>query len=436
MKSLDEMLNAPGTATDKKLTLPTRSYLFLLLFLLPVDYFAPSAAVLREAGAKPAIPLMVAASFFFFFQERRRYLLGMDAESFRIYRLLLSIVVLGSLAFGLNLCFSWSFFGGGKDPFGQFLGQGVLFLFLPIIVVTHSEFFRRPGHVMYMIRILPGVTLLHLLGILLEAGGALSPVSLPLSLFRTAEDLAGRQPSGLMTEPSYVGAMAAMFGLSLMLIEKDRTMFRVCLGIVSMIVALLIGAKTIVPVAIAGVFGFMWQARKRIFQAKTFFGLAVVSAVAVYVTINRAALDVSENLSSAMRLGSTVLAIRLALHGYCLTGIGFGQFHFLYRPEFAPQYLLYSSEALDQFSRNAQSRASTYNLFARILVETGALGLGCFLAALVGLFRLARRHQLPSMQFGAILLAASIGFLMTQDPFCYPPLACGMALILSGTRRS
>lgn len=41
-----------------------RCYILLLMVTLPMDWFDPTGKLLREAGARPAIPLMVGASFF------------------------------------------------------------------------------------------------------------------------------------------------------------------------------------------------------------------------------------------------------------------------------------------------------------------------------------------------------------------------------------
>jgi hypothetical protein len=144
-----------------------------------------------------------------------------------------------------------------------------------------------------------------------------------------------------------------------------------------------------------------------------------------------------DNLSSAMRFGSTITAINAAIAGYGVTGVGLGQFHFIYAERFMPKFLLLSSEAVTQLSSAAEQRASTFNLFARYWIETGLLGLFLFLALLRYLFKMARADRGPGSLIGALLIATSLGFLLTQDPYCYPPLMLGCALVLGAhTHRS
>jgi hypothetical protein len=137
-----------------------------------------------------------------------------------------------------------------------------------------------------------------------------------------------------------------------------------------------------------------------------------------------------ENLSSAMRIGSTMTALSACLAGYGITGVGFGQFHFMYLQRFMPRFLLLSTEALVEMSSTTQSRASTFNVFARYWIETGLVGLVLFLALLRRLFTMAKQDRQTASLAGMLLIATSLGFLLTQDPYCYPPLLLGSALVL------
>jgi hypothetical protein len=137
-----------------------------------------------------------------------------------------------------------------------------------------------------------------------------------------------------------------------------------------------------------------------------------------------------ENLSTVMRIGSTRLALNVAAKGYWFTGIGFGQFQFFYTEKYAPAFLFTSDEAVTQMSGAGESRGSTYNLFVRLLVETGVLGILLFLFLLYRAIRIVRRHFSPFALFGLLLVTGSVGFLCTQDSYFYPPLAVGLAILL------
>jgi hypothetical protein len=143
-----------------------------------------------------------------------------------------------------------------------------------------------------------------------------------------------------------------------------------------------------------------------------------------------AANDLDENLSTVMRIGSTAMSMNIVTSGYGLTGIGFGQFHFFYTPRFAPDFLFLSQEALDQFSHASPQRASTYNLLSRMLVETGVAGFLIFFGSIAAILWRRRLAMDDATRVGMLFIFGSIGFLTTQDTYCYPPLALGLALTL------
>jgi hypothetical protein len=147
-------------------------------------------------------------------------------------------------------------------------------------------------------------------------------------------------------------------------------------------------------------------------------------------------LDVQANLSSAMRIGSTLLAVNAAASGYGLLGIGFGQFHFVYSPKFAPTFLLYVPEAGFFFQHWMNARASTYNLPVRYLVEDGVIGLLLFLVLVWLVVRNGRAFNDLWHQLGAVFAGTSLGFLLTQDNYFFPAFVCGAAILASRPLRS
>ena len=94
-------------------------------------------------------------------------------------------------------------------------------------------------------------------------------------------------------------------------------------------------------------------------------------------------------------------------------------------------FLMFSQEALNQMDPSSPGRASTYNLFTRFLVEGGLAALVLFVVILVrGLHRAARNDAEDSL-FARLLTLGSLGFLLTQDTYFYPPLCLGLALCYS-----
>lgn len=412
-------------------------YILLIFLLLPTDWFSPTGLTLREFGAKPAAPLLVLGGMAILFSR--------PFSSFQLNRptrnaglMLISVLVFGSLAFLVNLNLSWSSFDRTKNPMTQFVAQLALFAVFIFATITNAQLFRLKSRRDFVLSIIPIAILFHIAFFLLEATGILSNEHGFLSLFRgeAAYDM-GRRPTGLMTEPSYFGTFAALYGFPLLVIPTERHKVKLkLLVLVLFTIAMLIRAKTVVPVIVIEFVALFWYQGKSAIRWRYLIFTVGLAAMSAFLIISNAALDLQENLSSVMRIGSTQLALNVAKSGYGLTGIGFGQFHFFFQKRFAPSYMLLSPEAYDQMSSSADQRASTYNLFARVLVETGVLGLLAFLAMLYQTFRSVRKDPQPSTLFAVLFGAGSLGFLITQDPYLYPPLVVALAIILGRTADS
>ena len=238
-----------------------------------------------------------------------------------------------------------------------------------------------------------------------------------------------------MSEPSYYGTMAALYGATMLVHRYVGARRIVAIGVALGLLAsaLMIVAKTILVVAglqIAVV--IFTQSGNRLSRSIRWAALGGAGVTAWFLVQSTAVLNVEENLSSANRLGSPLLAFNAIGAGYGLSGIGIGQFHFFYRDEFAPDFLHVSAEAIDQMAFDAPSRASTYNFYARVFLECGVVGLAALLVALAALFRMALpRNRLPLLTF----LAGALGFLLTQDTYLYPPLILAVAMILGTVER-
>ena len=406
-------------------------YLWLLVFTLPIDYFKPTGLLFREGGAKPTIPLMAAGTAWILWRHWPELLFRTYRPWRTIFLLCAATVVLSTFAFVVNVGLEISYWGGVRSPWGQFLSQGALFVLIAPILITHAWFFSKKEVHLPLLKMIPTATVLHLLFILMEAVGLLGPTRFPLTLFRGSYFVAGRKPSGLMTEPSYVGAFAAMYSLLLLLcMPKKRYRDRLLAG-TCIVVAMVLGGKTLLPALLVGLIGYAYQVRARVFSWKGVVVAVCLMAVTLYTIVSFSVLNVQANLSSAMRLGSTLLALKAAAAGYGLLGIGFGQFHFIYRREFAPHFLLYSPEARVFFAGIADARVSTFDLPARYLIEEGVLGLVLFFALIRLAFRHGRAHDDLWYRCGAVLAGASLGFLLTQDAYFFPAFVCGAAILAS-----
>lgn len=406
-------------------------YLFLVLLLLPVDWFAPTGNLMREFGAKPAIPLLALGSFVIFLRNPFQAI-RFGKATFRVAWLFAAVFALGCMGFFLNLVFSWSGFGREKNPIVQFAAQGVIFLAFALCVLLHASFFRKGKWRSFCLSVLPAVICVHLAVFFLEASGLVSHTHGWLSLFRIEGGSEFDRPSGLMSEPSYFGTFAALYGFPLIFASTwGNKSLRWALAITLFGAAIFIRAKTFIPVLVAESVIVIWQHGKTALKFRYIALIAgMVVASAIFIVAN-ATFDLRENLSSVDRIGSTILALNVAKAGYGLIGIGFGQFHFFYRPEFAPNFIFLSEEAQAQMTGSIGSRASTYNLYARFLVETGITGLLLFVAACWAAFRKLKHNFRKNTQFALFLAAGSLGFLLTQDTYFYPPLAFALALLLA-----
>jgi len=406
-----------------------RFYVLLVLVLLPLDYFAPTAAVFREFGAKPATLLLTLGGVCGLCFVRSRRSAGNSFE-FAAFIVFAAWLALGFLAALTNFMAGWSEGHSDRSPLGQLLAQAAIVGVCGIAVIGNIRLTVAFPVLPLVARYLPPVVLFHLAIFGLNAAGVLSDSALPLSLFRVGVVENIRRPTALFTEPSYFGTFAATYGTALLClsVSPGRKLFYALLALALFVSSIAIGAKTFVVVLGAQALYYVLHRTRSLASALAgALVLSIVSVCAIYFIVTYSALDVRENLSSADRLGSAVLATNVALHGYALPGIGFGQFHFLYRDQFAPDFLFLSRGASLALSSDADFRASTYNFYLRVLLETGLTGFIIFAIAIKKLWDVPLSGNLA---FVAAIFAGALGFLMTQDTYFYPPLVFATALIL------
>lgn len=404
----------------------------LILFLMPIDFFSPTANILREAGAKPFNLFVLSCSLFYIFIGGKIFSKKLQNE-INVNRYLFAILGFGFLAFLLNIL-TFDYPQSNRLPEFQFFSQLSMFLMFIFVFQGLTLIFSSPLNRQYTLQLIPAAILIHLLIIFMEFCGIFNSNEGMLSLFRGGGELFVR-PSGLMSEPSYFGAFAGLYAIPLIFINKFNKIINGLIFFALILISIVIEAKTFVVVFAAQLL-YLMCVIKNMKILKTLITLLVFVFIGVtyYVIFYLGVLNLEENMSSVMRFGSSQIAFNVATSGYGLLGIGFGQFHFFYTPLFSPDYLLYSKEALDQMSNFNDSRASTFNLPLRILVETGVGGLFLFLMLIYRIFSKFHNSKDPVTQVGLLFLAGSLGFLLTQDSYCLPSLAFALALVITQKR--
>jgi hypothetical protein len=318
-----------------------------------------------------------------------------------------------------------------RSPLLQFISQTAMMLLFMLTLQTLVYLFGKTDWRRKALEMFPVAALFHLFVYLLEAVGVFSGDNPGLLLlFRNESGLIDR-PSGLMSEPSYYGTFAALYAIPLILLDK-RSVFNHLLALALLISAILIQAKTMFLV-IGAQFAYLIFIKNKSARLHfmIWFFLLVIVPISLLMIASTEALNLEENLSSINRLGSSTLAWNLTLDGYGLFGVGTGQFHFYFLPNYAPDFLFLSQEALDQMSGVSEGRASTFNLPLRLLVETGITGLFLYVGLIFATVRLARRSNDVATHIGMSFVLGSLGFLMTQDSYCLPSLAFGLALAIT-----
>jgi hypothetical protein len=399
---------------------------------MPIDFFSPTAIVLREAGAKP-FNLFVILILFFYVVFLGKIFSNKLQNKVNVNKYLLGILAFGTVAFSINF-FLYDYFSNvsnERTPAYQFFTQFSMFLMFIFVYQALTIIFSRSINRQYVLQLLPAVVLIHLLFIFFEFYGIFNADDPGiLSLFRGNAGLIDR-PSGLMSEPSYFGAFAGMYAIPLIFINRYNKI-NLLMALALILISLEIQAKTFIIVFAAQLLFIVLGIKKT--RSSKFFTtilLFIFIGTAYYFIVDLHALNLQENLSSIMRIGSSHTAFNVATSGYGFLGIGFGQFHFFYNSLFSPDYLLLSNEALDQMANANNLRASTFSLPLRILVETGVCGLFVSTLLFYRIFRRFNDSKDSATQVGLLFLVGSLGFLFTQDTYCLPSLAFGLALVIT-----
>lgn len=406
----------------------------ILLIIMPVDWFSPTGILLREAGAKPAIPLLLLIFFIllcYFILIKRKWMITPQAKS--VVLILTLILILGTWSYLYQLLIN----GGGLENshnrirLSQFINQSLMQVAFICIFIA---FISINNTIKYNVIILALRTSLifHLAFYFLEEFRVLPYMDTFAHLFRGQSTLIDRS-SGLMSEPSYFGVFSALYAMPLIFRLKPKPIDYV-LCLLAFGCTIYSSSKSFFPVILLQlVILFIITIKFKYFRIKLLILSLAITPITFIVLSKTNVFQVYENLSSMNRFGSTLTALNIIIDGNIISGIGTGQFHFNYTQEYAPSFLSSSDEALMQMEGLSSSRASTYNLPIRYLVEAGVFSFIFYML----IFHLSLKNSLKYITdkkiIGILFTFGSLGFLTTQDPYCYPPLAFGLSLIFSST---
>jgi hypothetical protein len=418
--------------TNLKTISRDRIFIFVLLLLIPIDWFSPTGEIFREAGAKPANIFVALAGLLMIFIGKP---LLPARTQVPVQRLLILLLALGFISYLIRSFYISEMPIAGKFPLVQLASQSAMLLLFMFNVQVLIYYFQNDSRRQLVLQILPFVATFHLAFYFAEYFGLFSSFLYDFGfLFRNENGFIERS-SGLMSEPSYYGTFAILFAIPMVLAGGNKKIRNYMTAFLLILTAVISLAKTMIVVLIGQV-AFLVLIKPAVSKVRNLYRLAFLAfiPVAYGLILNTSAINVEDNLSSNMRLGSNVLAMNVAADGYWLFGAGIGQFHFLFRPEYAPDFLFLSSEAVAQFDGEGASRFSSFNLPLRLAVETGVVGLLLFLAIFFMTIRAARGATDPATIVGICFVGGSVGFLMTQDTYCLPALFLGLALALTQPR--
>lgn len=412
-----------------------RYLFFILLLLVPIDKFEFGASLLREFGGRPVNFVILALFVYVILNEKAEF----SASAYSSLVLIALGYSFSSIIVLTDAPMVMTFRSPIESWFVQSLVLFTSFAFYLTIYILLCKY--RPD-ISMIFELAPVVFAIHL--VFYSIDGLVAVDALPASffdysigLFRTNRI---ERPSGLMSEPSYWGAFCAFIwpGLVYCFLNAKRSKRGVLLVLIvaALVTPFLVNAKTFTGILIIQFLLLMfWVGQLRWIAVTSVLLLSVAS----YTILFTGFMDVENNLSSAMRIGSTLLAGNVAVEHFPF-GVGTGQLSFFYLDKYAPQFLHYSAEANEYFSGAAESRASAYNLFVRFFAELGVLGLaGVLLLYAIPVYKMFATK--PRTMNDGLFLITYIGataFQLSQDSFLYSPtiMFLPMAYYYYGARES
>lgn len=402
----------------------------LLLGLLVVDGFPVGAHLLREFGSRPANILLALVGGFLLLKRwlEQRDSLAFLVDDFR--RLLLLLLIIPLLNVPIAVYFSPVSFG---EVIGTWLKQYLMLIWacLSYYIWRIMLSGRNETDIAFLVVLasLPALAMFYV-----ELLTPDNPIMAVTELLRFKED---ERPSGFATEPSvYASWTLVIWPFALLLANSGATQWSRSLGwsfLAGMLASIVLcNARTAAGIGAFQVsFYLLWAFKRGRISVGTALGGLAMIAVAPFVLIKLLTVtDLQSNLSNIGRIGSTVAGILVAAD-YPVLGIGIGQFKY-FLASYAPSFAAASDEISAWGDGSASFRASTFNLFVRLVSEFGlfAGGAACWL-----LFRPLSKAffwaQTPAQLCVALSALGGFGFWLIQDQYAYQPGIFALAFLAS-----
>lgn len=398
-------------------------FLYLLFFLLPVDYLSLTAQYLREFGSRPAsIVLLLLFIYTLLSYKLARKISNYLPVIFFIIYVSISYIFYRILFYDDNIYYQ-------KNSIFQFISHTLLFG-LAITLVSGLRYNNKIFLFKPYYPIIFAATI-HLFTFFLDYLDLTKDIinQALLHNFRMWGQV-NEKSSGFMAEASTYGVFGVIY--SALTFEVGRYFFgfrKIIIYILSAVIlstTIIIQAKTGLIVLL--IIWIVLYSKKRV----SLLALPVIGLIAFYYIDKHAMFDLNNNLSSAMRIGSTMVALNAFIETNWLIGIGPGQFHFEYLLSRFPEFLFSSQEAIAQSSPDTFYRASTYSLLFRLLLEIGIVGT---IISIYSVYRIYIRKPIgiaeQNNRLFKIIFLGSLAFLLSQDTYFYPMFIFSLSGILA-----
>ncbi|MDB5970493.1 MAG: hypothetical protein JWQ90_2943 [Hydrocarboniphaga sp.] len=406
----------------------------LLLGLLIIDGFPAGADLLREFGSRPDNILLAAVGAFILVKRwlEQRDVLAVPHATFNRLLLLFLVVPLINVPIAIY-CSPTSV----DEVIGTWFKQYAMLVWACLSFYVWRDLLKsRSSYNVALTAVVASAPALAMFYVELIAPD--SPLMLAADVMRFKEDA---RPSGFATEPSvYASWTLVIWPLALLVTNSSPTAWIrwfARLFLLAMFASIyLCNARTAAGIGILQVLFYMsWAFRRGRIGVGTASGIVVTLAALPLVLIKLATVaDLQSNLSNIARIGSTVAGV-LITADYPLFGVGIGQFKY-FLASYAPAFATVSDEISAWGDGSATFRASTFNLFVRLLCEFGVIagGIACWLLArpLVRSFTRSRTLGQACVTLSAI---GGFGFWLMQDQYAYQPGIFAFALLVIATER-
>ncbi len=420
---------AGAPAQSARVRLLRDVFLILMFSTLVVDGFPAGGAILREFGSRITNFLLLVPLIGLLIKRR------LSSDSFAFTRAGLLLLVIASIGIpALNLpVTALQSSALSNHAYIDWVLQFAMLLWGLTSYWLWRELLRDVSiqHLAALITIGAILPLVCFIGDLFGS----QPLEAILSLVRIKRD---PRPSGLATEPSLYAAWLA-FAWPWVLFQCTRAEFyatrlATCLIFAGLVItAYLSNARTIAAIVVLQLAFYAIYvtasrrgiSRYRALLVLTFCTVAVFAAFAQSLA-SLTNVDLGSNIG---RIGSTVTAARVAW-GHPLAGVGIGQLKYFFGA-YAPDFALVSEEILSYANGAAEFRASSFNLFVRLVMEFGfPLGLLFGWVILRPLFQSVRQGMTnPFVAYPVVAAIGGVGFWLSQDQYGYQPAILSLAIL-------